>query len=126
MSKITALNHVILTVSDPTRTNAFYRDVLGFETTEEDGGGFYFSLGDVMLFYYPPRQPLANDRFSEERIGLDHLSFTAPDRETLDALAAKLIAAGVETKGIECFEATGNFYIAFRDPDNMQLEFWLP
>src|SRR5687768_7310857 len=120
MSKITALNHVILTVSDPARTNAFYNDVLGFETTKDEWG-FYFSLGDVMLFFYPPRQPLTNDRFSEERIGLDHLAFTAPDRETLDALAAKLIAAGVETKGVECFEATGNFYMAFRDPDNMQL-----
>jgi glyoxylase I family protein len=120
------LNHIILTVSDPTRSQAFYRDLLGFETTQEPDGGFYFSVGDVTLIFYASRQPVSGDRFSEFRIGLDHLSFTASDREALDALAAKLISAGVDTKGVECFESTGNWYVAFRDPDNIQLEYWLP
>jgi glyoxylase I family protein len=124
MSKNPTFNHINLTVGDPARTNAFYRDVLGFETTTDDWG-FSFSVGDVMVYVYAARKPLANDRFSEERIGLDHLSFTSPDRASLDAMAAKLIAAGVDTKGVEVFEPTGNYYIAFRDPDNMQLEFWL-
>jgi hypothetical protein len=28
--------------------------------------------------------------------------------------------------GVEQFVHTGNWYVAFRDPDNIQLEYWLP
>jgi catechol 2,3-dioxygenase-like lactoylglutathione lyase family enzyme len=57
---------------------------------------------------------------------LDHLSFSAPSKEALQELADKLIAAGVDTKGVEQFSPTGNWYVTFRDPDNIQLEYWLP
>ena len=123
------LNHVILTIGDTARSRAFYADVLGFEVqdlADESGGGFYFLAGATWFFCSPSRQPVPGDRFSEFRIGLDHLSFTAPSREALDALAARLKAAGVDTQGVERFESTGNWYVAFRDPDNIQLEYWLP
>ena len=122
------LNHVVLTVADTARSRAFYSDLLGFAVTEMPdipGGGFYFVAGEVWFFVFASRQPVPGDRFSEFRIGLDHLSFTAPSREALEALAAKLKAAGVDTQGVER-EATGNWYVAFRDPDNIQLEYWLP
>ena len=88
--------------------------------------GFYFTVGTVEFYVGPSRAPLADDRFSEFRIGLDHVAFTVADRATLDALAARLLAAGVETNGVEQFAPSGNYYIAFRDPDNIQLEYWLP
>jgi len=123
------LDHVILTVSDTVRSRAFYGDQLGFKTNLLEGDpdqSFYFSCGTVQFFFFPSRQPLPNDRFSEFRIGLDHLSFTAPSREALDDLAEKLIAAGVPTQGVERFAPTGNLYVSVRDPDNIQLEYWLP
>jgi catechol 2,3-dioxygenase-like lactoylglutathione lyase family enzyme len=123
------LNHILLTISDTARSRAFYGDLLGFDITvmaEDPDGSFFFSVGDVMFFLFPSRHPVPGDRFSEFRIGLDHLSFTAPSKEALHELADKLIAAGVDTKGVEQFEHTGNWYIAFRDPDNIQLEYWLP
>jgi catechol 2,3-dioxygenase-like lactoylglutathione lyase family enzyme len=122
------LNHVILTISDVEQSRAFYGDLLGFEVAnlgDDPAWGFYFMSGGVGFFLMPSRQPTPGDRFSEFRVGLDHLAFTATSRESLDALAAKLIAAGVETQGVEQFEPTGNYYIAFRDPDNIQLEYWL-
>ena len=122
------LHHVVLTVGDVARSRAFYGDLLGLDLLDMDdvpGGGFYFKLDPVWFFVFASRQPQPGDRFSEFRIGLDHLSFTAPSREALDALAAKLLAAGVETKGVEHFAPTGNYYVAFRDPDNIQLEYWL-
>ena len=64
-------------------------------------------------------------RFNEFRIGLDHLSFTAPSEVALQSLAERLQASGVETQGVETYH-TGNKYVAFRDPDNIQLEYWLP
>ena len=123
------LNHVVLTVTDVARSRGFYGDLLGFAVTEMPdipGGGFFFTAGDVMFFFFSPRQPTPGDRFSEFRVGLDHLSFTAPSREALDALADRLTAAGVETEGVEQFAPAGNWYVAFRDPDNIQLEYWLP
>jgi glyoxylase I family protein len=123
------LNHVILTVADTARSRAFYADLLGFSVTDMadiPGGGFFFYVGGVGFFFFASRQPTPGDRFSEFRVGLDHLAFAAPSREALDALAAKLKASGVETQGVEQFAPTGNWYVAFRDPDNIQLEYWLP
>lgn len=125
----TGLNHIVLTVSDAARTRAFYEEVLGFETMPVGQGsdrGFCFQAGEVLIFCFPSSQPTAHDRFSEFRIGLDHLSFTAPDMEALQSLADRLRAHGFETKGVEQFAPTGNWYVAFRDPDNIQLEYWLP
>lgn len=123
------LHHVVLTVTDVARSRAFYADLLGFPVTDMPhvpGGGFFFPAGGVLVFAFASRRPTPGDRFSEFRVGLDHLAFTAPSREALDALAAKLLAAGVPTQGVERFAPTGNLYVAFRDPDHIQLEFWLP
>ena len=125
----TGLNHIILTVSNTEQSRAFYGDLLGFPVTtieEDPDRSFFFRCGGVLIFFYPSRQPILNDRFSEFRIGLDHLSFSAPSKEALQEFADKLIAAGVDTKGVEQFSPTGNWYVAFRDPDNIQLEYWLP
>lgn len=123
------LNHVILTVSDVAQSRAFYGDLLGFDTKileDDPDKSFFFTAGGVQFFIYPSREPIPGDRFSEFRIGLDHLSFTAPSMEALQELADKLLAAGVDTQGVEQFIYTGNWYVAFRDPDNIQLEYWLP
>lgn len=124
----TGLNHVVMTVSSPAQSAKFYGEVLGFPINEMPGipgGGFYIEAGPTWVFFFGSRQPQPSDRFSELRIGLDHLSFTAPNREALDQLAATLLAAGVETQGVEQFAPSGNWYVAFRDPDNIQLEYWL-
>lgn len=123
------LNHIIVTVSDVARSRAFYSEVLGFEVTiieADPDKSFFFTCGGVHFFFFPSRQPVPGDRFSEFRLGLDHLSFTAPNKDALHALADELIAAGVNTRGVEQFVHTGNWYVAFRDPDNIQLEYWLP
>jgi len=118
------LNHIILTISDVARSRAFYRDLLGFNV-EDFEDGLYFVVGGIAFFLFPSSRPVPHDRFSEFRIGLDHLAFTATSESELHELANKLIAAGVDTKGVETFR-TGNRYVAFRDPDNVQLESWLP
>lgn len=123
------LNHIILTVSNTEKSRAFYGDLLGFPITvmeKDPDKSFFFPCGGVHFFFFPSQQPLPDDRFSEFRIGLDHLSFAAPSKEALHELADQLIAAGVDTKGVEQFAPTGNWYVAFRDPDNIQLEYWLP
>ena len=122
------LHHIVLTIAQVERSRTFYRDLLGFDTTDMSGGGFdgfSFQSGGV-AFFLNAGQVILGDRFNEFRVGLDHLSFSAPNKEALYELAEKLIAAGVDTKGVEQFAPSGNWYVAFRDPDNIQLEYWLP
>lgn len=120
----TGLNHIIMTIKDVKISQEFYGDLLGFDV-KNIADGFFFMTGGVAIFFFSPRQPIPQDRFNEFRIGLDHLAFTAPSESALEALAEKLLAAGVQTKGVETYH-TGNKYVAFRDPDNIQLEYWLP
>jgi len=122
------LHHIILTVSDLAQSRAFYHDFLGFDVRDvpdEFGGTFFLMAGRTSIWFVTHDRTLPDDRFSEFRIGLDHLSFAAPSEDALQALAAKLIAAGLETQGVQDYHDTGHRYVAFRDPDNIQLEYWL-
>ena len=124
---VPSINHVVLTVSDMDNVRSFYGDLLGFELKEapvEDGVMLYFEITGGTIWFVKHKQVPAGDRFSEFRIGLDHLSFTAPSKEFLHELGDKLIAAGVNTKGVEIFYNQW-LYVAFRDHDNIQLEYWL-
>ena len=118
------LNHIIMTIKDVNISRQFYGDLLGFEV-KNIADGFFFSTGGVAIFFFPSNHPIPDDRFSEFRIGLDHLAFAAPSEEALQSFADRIQAAGVETKGVETYH-TGNRYVAFRDPDHIQLEYWLP
>jgi catechol 2,3-dioxygenase-like lactoylglutathione lyase family enzyme len=123
------LDHITITISDLAQSRAFYADLLGFVVTDvpevPPNGAFFLMAGNTSIWFVPSPKPIVGDRFSEFRIGLDHLSFTAPGEDALQQLADKLTAAGVDTKGVEVFAPTGNKYVAFRDPDNIQLEYWL-
>lgn len=124
---IPAINHIILTVSDLEKARAFYGDLLGFEMHDippEYGNMTYFPTEGPTVWLLTHDQTPPGDRFSEFRLGLDHLAFNAPSKQFLHALADKLIAAGVETQGVEIFHGRW-YYVAFRDPDNIQLEYWL-
>ncbi len=121
------LSHIVMSVSDLDQSRKFYGDLLGFQIqmVEWEGGRmFFFVVGGVAIWFTKHQQLPAGDRFSEFRVGLDHLSFKATNETELQAMADKLIKAGVNTKGVETF-VSGNKYIAFRDPDNIQLEYWL-
>ena len=128
--KTSGLDHVVLTVTDLERARRFYGDLLGFELREGEepeypAGALYFMVGGVEITLVHHARTSPDDRFSEFRVGLDHLSFVAPDLAALHALADKLIAAGVDTKGVEIYAPNGKRYVVFRDPDNIQLEYWL-
>jgi glyoxylase I family protein len=74
----------------------------------------------------PPLDGTADDdRFSERRIGVDHLAFGVDDRATLEGLVERLRAEGGETEGIEHDDVLDKDYVAFRDPDNVQWEFYM-
>lgn len=60
-------------------------------------------------------------------IGMDHLAFAVEKRAELDRLVESLRAAEVDTAGVEVEGALNlnKEYVCFRDPDNVQLEFFM-
>ena len=66
----------------------------------------------------------SGDGFQEFRTGLDHLAFGVSSVEELAAWEAALTTRGIPfTPATETPIGT---VVVFRDPDNVQLEFWLP
>jgi len=122
---------VNLTVPDPTRSAAWYAELLGMETLYEfiasDGRPNYVCLvqpstGFVLCLV--GHRTSRGERFDETRTGLDHLEFLVPTRDDLDEWAARLDHLGVEHSGVKRPAHTDNAMLTFRDPDNIQLEFF--
>ena len=88
--------------------------------------GVFLSNGAVGLGLGPspaPTRAPAADRFDEARVGLDHLSFGVASRAELERAAALLDERGVPHGEItDLGDAFGLYVLAFRDPDNIQLE----
>jgi catechol-2,3-dioxygenase len=61
--------------------------------------------------------------FDERRVGLDHLAFRVSDRDELLKWVAHLDANAVPHSGI--IDIGFGPTVVFRDPDNMQLEFFV-
>jgi catechol 2,3-dioxygenase-like lactoylglutathione lyase family enzyme len=117
-------HHVRLNVTDLQRARAFYAGVLGFEVDQEfPGHKLRVRIGEsrARLVLCPPPGAVDADRFSEFRIGLDHLSFGASLSE-IDRMADALAAAGVRAD--LCHDPLGTAVLCFRDPDNIALEFF--
>jgi catechol 2,3-dioxygenase-like lactoylglutathione lyase family enzyme len=119
-----AVHHLRLTVSDPERAREFYTGVLNFEVAVELPNGYLLSNGSVLMgIGTAPEGATPGDRFDENRVGLDHLSFSAPSRAALDEAARVLDERGIPNGGVKDLGADFGLYIlAFRDPDNIQLE----
>ena len=130
MPEIIGVHHVALTVADAERSAAWYSALLGMQmlmSTDGDDGVRSRVLVEptsglaVALRQYPDG---SGDEFDERRTGLDHLSFEVATRAELEAWQGELEARGVTYSPIA--ETPIGSLLAFRDPDGIQLEFWLP
>lgn len=128
---LTGKVEVNLTVTDPRRSADWYVALFGMEKRYEyfpgDGRPNYVCLVEpesqlvLCLVGHP-----ANDgaRFSEVRVGLDHLEFLVASRSDLDEWATRLDALAIRHSGVKEPDHTRNAMLTFRDPDNIQLEFF--
>ena len=134
---VTGFAHVRLTVSDLRRSRAFYDTLFGWDvayevpadaddaTREALGflfGGIIYSFAGG-LFGLRPVAP-ADDSFDEDRVGLDHLSFSVGTRSDLEAALATLDALGATHGNIK--DLGGAYILEFRDPDGIALELFAP
>ena len=118
---MTALDHVVIAVSDWERSNAFYRDVLGAEIEQRDEWFAHYRFGDWMLNVHGPGFEGLNAALPVAPGGSD-LCFVWPG--TLAEAVEHLRGHGVEIVG----ENDGAFArgrarsVYFRDPDGSLLE----
>lgn len=133
------IHHLRLTVTDVERSRWFYTTLLGFSVAVESPaaddpeaaatyavlfGGVVMSRGNLLMGLRPVAP--AADRFDEDRVGLDHLSFGVPSRDDLEQAVDLLDSHGVPHGPITGLESFGIYVLSFRDPDNIALELTAP
>jgi len=133
------IHHLRLTVTDVNRSREFYTRLLGFDVAvdsppDEDPsaaeaakvlfGGCVMVRGDLLLGLRPVAPE--GDRFDENRVGLDHLSFNVASKEELEAAVRLFDEGGVSHGPITPLPGFGIYVLPFRDPDNIAVELTAP
>lgn len=127
MSTFPGFAHVVLTISDLDLSIAWYATLFGVPPDQVErklpfsAAVWHFDDGTVALHAFESPN---GERFDERRPGLDHLAFSCQDREELQRWAIKLDELGIHHS--EIVEAPYGSGLAFRDPDNIALEFFAP
>lgn len=122
--KIHELGHVVLYVTDITKSTSFYRDILGFPLIGTTPGMAAFSSGrthhELLLIEIGGKPP----RKKNIEPGLYHIGFKIgnTDRE-LKAALAQLQKAKVEIVGTADHTVTHSLYI--KDPDGNEIELYV-
>ena len=126
-----AIHHLTLTVTDLSRAVAFYTELLGFQKAMDlSPSRVLLANGKSILALTEapdPAQAIRDDRFDENRVGLDHLSFNVSSRTTLEEALRRFDRQGIPHGEIKDLgPGLGIYVLAFRDPDNIQLELTAP
>ena len=131
MPSITGQLSPTLTVTNLPQSTGWYRRLLDMTVRREyeppDGRQRDVCLVEPMTgleiclveYRTGPRHP-----FSEFQPGLDHLEFLVANRHDLDDWVGRLDALGITHSGVKEPPYTRNAMLTFRDPDNIQLEFF--
>ena len=128
--ELKGLHHLTLTVTDINRAREFYLGVLGLNVITEISPTWTVVGNDNVFFGicepHDPARIVKNDRFDENRVGLDHLSFAVESRQELEQAQTQFAEAGVRHAEIKELPDFGIAVMMFWDPDNIQLELSAP
>jgi glyoxylase I family protein len=122
--------HVAVTISDIEVSRPWYTKLFGADPVlDEDTGPFRHTVwalpGGTLYSLHFFKKDLAKPGPADEfRQGLDHVGFAVPNRSALEEWAKRLDELGIEHGKI--VDASYGSGLAFRDPDNIQLEFFAP
>ena len=128
---ISSIHHVTLNVQDLQRSEQWYSQVLNFNRLSEyETPGFKRVIlrhpSGIVLGLNKHHDPEADVPFNERRTGLDHLALQVADREQLEAWVTRFDQYGVTHSEVKPGAIPGSFLVAFRDPDEIQLEIFAP
>jgi catechol 2,3-dioxygenase len=115
------IGHVHLKVSDVARSEDFYRDVLGYQTTMRGDGLVFMSAGgyhhhlalNATMTAGKPPPP-------QDHPGLLHFAILFPEHSDLVAAARRALALGVEFHRASDYGYSVAVYL--RDPDGNEVE----
>jgi glyoxylase I family protein len=118
-------------VTDLDRSEAFYARILGFnKIVDLSPTRRLYSNGSLVIALSLPPNPalaIANDRFDENRLGLDHLSLAVATRAAMDQAVRLFDECEVSHGEVrDLGEGMNICVLAFRDPDNIQMELTSP
>jgi glyoxylase I family protein len=123
------LTHVALTVRDLSVSVPWYQALFDAEPvldedTDPDFHHTVYLIGNTLIGLHQHARPAPDERFSELRVGLDHVAFGCADRAELERWARRLDELGVEHGEIK--DRGYGSGVSFRDPDGIALEFFAP
>jgi glyoxylase I family protein len=123
------VHHLTLTVTDVKRSQEFYTNMLGFQLAADLSPRVLLSNGSMLLGLTPPsdsQQAISSDSFNENRIGLDHLSFSIASLDDLKQAVRVFDEHGVAHSEIVDLADFKINVLMLRDPDNIQIELTAP
>ena len=124
------LTHVALTVRDLSVSVPWYEALFDAEPVidEDTDGDFHHTVylvgNNTLIGLHQHTTPAPDERFSEFRVGLDHVAFGCADRGELEKWMRRL-----DELGIEHGRSKDAYYgsdMSFRDPEGIALEFFAP
>jgi glyoxylase I family protein len=134
-----SLHHIALTVTSFETSLPWYERVfgIGYQMEEAHEGGVGKLLTDPewrLIIVLHEHEGNECERFSPTRTGLDHVGLMVPGRADLEAWQAHLEENGVARIAVADRPLTQSAIadrpygsvLVFRDPDNIQLEFFAP
>lgn len=129
MPEFTSLSHFDLSVTDVEKSANWYCEVLGLTRARRadlDNRIMIVLAHEAtgLIIGLIQHHDTVGNRFDEHRPGLDHVGFAVADRAELDEWQAKLEKLGVEHSPVGDSPSGSGAALVFRDPDNIQLEFW--
>ncbi len=119
----TRIGHVHLTVSSLEKSVEFYRDVLGFEITQELNGAVFLSAGGYHHTIGLNSWSKSGARTPEEgQIGLYHFAILYPSRKELAKAVKRLLETRYPLEGASDHRVSESIYL--KDPDGNGIELY--
>lgn len=124
--KTPGIHHIAIRCMDMATTKNFYQNIIGIPLVMDTPDLMIFAAWSVYLALKPasPRDKTYTS-FSPFEVGLDHIAMTCETEEELKRFAKGLADAGVENTGVKLDETLQKLYVAFKDPDRIQWEFYM-
>ena len=124
--KTPGIHHIAFRCMDMAITKSFYQNTIGFPLAIDTPDLIIFVAGSLFVAFKQanPRDP-NYATFSPFEVGLDHIAMACETEEELRRFAKGLADAGVENTGVKLDETLQKLYVAFKDPDKIQWEFYM-
>lgn len=124
--KTPGVHHIALRCVDFSVTKNFYQNVIGLPMVLETPDLIGFMAGQVFIgFRLAKLEGQPGAVFNPFNIGLDHIAIACESEEELHRFANGLAAAGVDNTGVKEDSTLQKLYLAFKDPDRIQWEFYM-